>query len=260
MSLESLRILIVEDELLVAADLQEALERQGYEVPAAVRSGEAALQVLPAVRPDLVLLDINLRGQLTGIETAARIRAALPVPFIFLTGLADRATLDQALAEHPAAYLVKPFVERDLAIAIDLAVRNFRRAAASTDAGAAAEPIVAAAPGPATPAEPQLTADSVFVRHHGRHVRVAFDDILFIEAQGNYCRLVTRHGDYLVTVLLGQLLPRLPLPTLLRVHRSFALNLRHVTAFDELRAVVGGHDVPIGAAYRAELLRHLPTL
>ncbi|MCC3155627.1 response regulator [Hymenobacter sp. 15J16-1T3B] len=249
MSPEPLRILVVEDELLVAADLQEALERQGYEVPAAVRSGEAALQVLPAVRPDLVLLDINLRGQLTGIETAARIRAALPVPFIFLTGLADRATLDQALAEHPAAYLVKPFVERDLGIAIDLAVRNFRQAAEAPAAALAPEA-----------AEPQLTADSVFVRHQGRHVRVAFDDILFIEAQGNYCRLVTRGGEYLLTVLLGQLLPRLPLPTLLRVHRSFALNLRHVSAFDELRAVVGGHEVPIGAAYRAELLRHLPTL
>jgi DNA-binding LytR/AlgR family response regulator len=247
MSSGPLRILIVEDELLVAADLQEALERQGYEVPAAVRSGEAALQVLPAVAPDVVLLDINLKGALTGIETAARLRALRPVPFIFLSGLADRATLDQALAEHPAAYLVKPFVERDLAIAIDLAVRNFRQPAAD--------------PAPGLPAaEPQLTADSVFVRHQGRHVRVAYQDILFIEAQGNYCRLVTTGGEYLLTTLLGQLLPKLPLPGLLRVHRSFALNVRHVTAFDELRAVVGGYEVPISGAYRAELLRHLPTL
>ncbi|WP_400192365.1 response regulator [Hymenobacter sp. B81] len=251
MTAQPLRILIVEDELLVAADLQEALERAGYEVPLTVRSGEMALQVLASVAPDVVLLDINLKGALTGIDTAARIRAERPLPFIFLTGLADRATLDRALAEHPAAYLVKPFVERDLTIAIDLAVRNFGQ---SSPAQLAAPPRSE----PAATAEPQLTADSVFVRYQGRHVRVAYQDILFIEAQGNYCRLVTTGGEYLLTTLLGQLLPRLP--TLLRVHRSFALNVRHVAAFDELRAVVGRHEVPIGSAYRSQLLRHLPTL
>jgi len=248
----ALRILIVEDELLVAADLQDALERQGYEVPMAVRSGEVALRVLPEVQPDLVLLDINLKGALTGIETAARIRAWKPVPFIFLTGQSDRSTLDQALAQGPAAYLVKPFVERDLAIAVELALRNAQLPAN--------QPTAEPAPSDEATTDAEVVADGIFVRHQGRYVKVPFSDILFIEAQGNYCLLVTPGTRYMLTTLLGTLLSKLNRPGLLRVHRSFALNLAHVTAYDELRALVGGHEVPIGTSYRPELLRRLPTL
>lgn len=237
------RILIVEDELLVAADLQDSLERLGYEVPLAVRSGEMALQVLPQVQPDLVLLDISLKGALSGIDTAAGIRAWRPVPFIFLTGQADRATLDAALAQGPAAYMVKPFVERDLGIAVELALRN-----------------AALSPPNEPREEAEVVPDGVFVRHQGRYVKVAFQDILYIEAQGNYCLLVTSSTKYMLTSLLGALLERLARPELLRVHRSFALNLGHVTAYDELRAIVAGHEVPIGSSFRAGLLRHLPTL
>jgi DNA-binding LytR/AlgR family response regulator len=250
MTTPPLRILIVEDELLVAADLQDTLERQGYEVPMAVRSGEVALRVLSEVQPDLVLLDINLKGELSGIATAARIRAWRPVPFIFLTGQADRATLDQALAQGPAAYLVKPFVERDLSIAVELALRNARPAPAPPAPELRAPEL----------AEGEVVADGIFLRQQGRYVKVLFTDILFIEAQGNYCLLVTPTTKYMLTTLLGSLLSRLSRPSLLRVHRSFALNLIHLSAYDELKAVVGGHEVPIGTSYRALLLRHLPTL
>lgn len=250
------RVLVVEDELLVAADLQEALERLGYEVPVAVRSGELALQVLDTAAPDVVLLDINLRGTLDGVETAAAIRARRAVPIVFLTGLADRATLDRALAQHPAGYLVKPFVERDLGITLALALRN----GAAPPASAEPEPAIEAVTG-GEEGDAYSVADGVFIRHLGRHVKVPFADILFIEAQGNYCRFVTAGGEYLLTIVLKQLLDRLAQPALLRIHRSYVVNLAHVTGYDELRVLVAGkHELPLGQTYRAELLRRLTTL
>lgn len=269
-----LRILIVEDETLIAADLQDALERQGYDVPMTVRSGEMALDVFDAVRPDLVLLDINLKGQLTGIDVARALRQRRAVPFIFLSGLADRPTLDAALATAPAAYLVKPFVERDLAIAIELALTKSAAAlaapanpeapeanpeAADPSPAAAADPDPAAAPAP--PA--YVLADAVFVRENGRFVKVPLAEICVLEAQGNYCLLRTPERRYMLAVVLGHLLPALApaLPGLVRVHRSFAVNLAHVTAFDEGEVELGPKlRVPVGATYRAALLARLPLL
>jgi len=134
---------------------------------------------------------------------------------------------------------------RTLGIAVELALRN-------------------ATPPPPPSGEPreeaEVVPDGVFVRHQGRYVKAAFQDILYIEAQGNYCLLVTSSTKCMLTTLLGTLLERLARPELLRVHRSFALNLSHVTAYDELRAIVAGHEVPIGSSFRTGLLRHLPTL
>ncbi len=116
------RILIVEDEKLVADDLQETLQGLGYEVPAAVASGEEALEKVAETSPDLVLMDIRLAGSLDGVQTSDLIQSQLQIPIVYLTANADRATLERVKASHPFGYILKPFNEKILATTIDIAL------------------------------------------------------------------------------------------------------------------------------------------
>ena len=114
------RILIVEDQKLIAADLENTLRKLGYAVVASVSSGEEAVAAADAARPDLVLMDIRLRGDLDGVETAAAIRQRMDIPVIYLTAYADEQTIRRAKATSPFGYLVKPFNERELRAAIEV--------------------------------------------------------------------------------------------------------------------------------------------
>ena len=115
------RILVVEDERIVAEDIRENLERLGYEVPQAVASGEEAMRRAEEVRPDLVMMDIHLRGEMDGITAAGEINGRLAVPIIFLTAFADDSTLCRAKEAQPFGYLLKPFREKELHATIEVA-------------------------------------------------------------------------------------------------------------------------------------------
>jgi len=116
-----LRVLIVEDESLVALDLQERLILLGYEVGAVVDNGTDALLYARAMKFDLVLMDIRIRGETDGIQTAAALRETMDVPVVFLTAHSDEATLDRAGLSEPFGYLLKPFDERDLRATLQMA-------------------------------------------------------------------------------------------------------------------------------------------
>jgi signal transduction histidine kinase/CheY-like chemotaxis protein len=117
------KILVVEDEHLVALDIQLRLDRLGH-IPTVVYSGEEAIAVAADTRFDLVLMDIKLKGMLDGIDTAQQLRAAYDVPIIYLTAYADNQTLDRARATEPYGYVLKPFRERELKAAIDMALQR----------------------------------------------------------------------------------------------------------------------------------------
>ncbi|MBD2441576.1 ATP-binding protein [Nostoc sp. FACHB-110] len=120
--MNSVKILIVEDEQLVADDLRETLEHLGYIVPALVASGEEAITKAETLRPDLVLMDIRLEGKIDGIEASFAIQSRFNLPVVYLTANADRATLERAKASKPFGYIVKPFDERILATTIEIAL------------------------------------------------------------------------------------------------------------------------------------------
>ena len=115
-------ILIVEDEEVIALDMRMSLESIGYRVVDIVDTGKAALERAAALKPDLVLMDIRIRGEQDGIDVAARLREHMDVPVIFVTAFSDEATLERAKRVSPYGYIVKPFHERELRIAIELAL------------------------------------------------------------------------------------------------------------------------------------------
>jgi len=116
------RILIVEDEAIVACDLQSRLESFGYEVVGTAVSGEQAVKLAAETSPDLVLMDIQLRGQWDGIQVAEKLRAGNRVAIIFLSAHSTEDMLQRAKLTEPFAYLLKPYQERELKISIDVAM------------------------------------------------------------------------------------------------------------------------------------------
>ncbi len=116
------RILVVEDEAIVANDIRLTLEGFGYRPIGTLSSGEHAIQVAHAETPDLVLMDITLRGEMNGVQAAKLIQAQLDIPVVFLTAHADEATLQEAKLMGPYGYIVKPFEERELRTAVEIAL------------------------------------------------------------------------------------------------------------------------------------------
>ncbi|MCK5504067.1 MAG: response regulator [Thermodesulfovibrionia bacterium] len=108
------RILIVEDEGIVGLDLQRMLQNAGYYACEVVASGEKAIQKADADRPDLVLMDIFLQGELNGIEAAGQIRTRFNIPVIFITASTDKKLQEKALTTEPFGYITKPFMEENV--------------------------------------------------------------------------------------------------------------------------------------------------
>lgn len=120
-----LRILIVEDEAVTAADLQDELTAQGYEVTGVADTAAEALRLAEEGRPDIVLMDINIAGIVDGILTASGMRS-LEIPVIFLTAHYDRATLSRAKRVAPVGYITKPFEPQQLAVMIEIGIARHR--------------------------------------------------------------------------------------------------------------------------------------
>ena len=118
------RILIVEDEPLVAASLKRMLSKADYEIVAIAHRREIAIYELTHAKPDLVLLDINLGGEMHGIEVGELISAEHRLPFIYVTAYTDRKTIDAAKMTQPAGYIVKPFDEAEVLVNVEIALHN----------------------------------------------------------------------------------------------------------------------------------------
>lgn len=119
------RILIAEDENIIAKDLENTLIKLGYQVVGSVRSGEELLKKYAGTSPDLILMDINLKGKLSGIDVSRELRKSKEVPLIYLTALADSITLNEAKYTEPLGYIVKPFDEDTLRTSIEMGLYKF---------------------------------------------------------------------------------------------------------------------------------------
>ncbi|MCE5249053.1 response regulator [bacterium] len=116
------RILLVEDEILVAENMKRSFIRNGYEVPSIAVTGEEAIRFAGQDKPDLVLMDIVLTGQMDGIEAADKIRELYKIPVVFLTAYSDEETLKRAKITEPFGYLTKPCEERQMFITLEMAL------------------------------------------------------------------------------------------------------------------------------------------
>ena len=173
----SLRILIVEDDMIIAANIAMQLTKLGYDVIGIESRGEEALAHVKLNPPDLMLMDINLKGKLNGIETVKAIQLSCDIPVIYLTANSDEGTFSNAKSTHPYAFISKPFNQIDLERTVALVQEQL------APRKAIEKPLVA---------ELELMNDRIFIRHNGRMVKLLLDDILYIEADRNYCNIITQ--------------------------------------------------------------------
>ncbi len=120
------KILIVEDEMLISMEIKQKLRTMGYDVAGQAITGESAIQKAGETKPDLILMDIRLKGEMDGIAAAKRIMELYDIPIIFLTAHSDKATLERAIAVSPSGYLLKPFKERELMTNIEMSLHKHR--------------------------------------------------------------------------------------------------------------------------------------
>jgi CheY-like chemotaxis protein len=123
---QSVRVLIVEDEVLTARAIANSLANLGYAVIGFARSGEEAIELATQARPDVVLMDITLKGAMDGVSATQRIQTSLDIPVIYLTASSDAETVKRALYSNPYGYITKPFREKDLYDAVRNALERHR--------------------------------------------------------------------------------------------------------------------------------------
>jgi two-component system, response regulator PdtaR len=251
--MHTISILIVEDEAILAMDLAQRLTDLGYTVVDMVDNGPQALTRVQETPIDLVLFDINIMGEWDGIESARRLQLIQPIPFIFLTALTDGPTIERARQVSPSAYITKPFNDLNLRIAIDLAIHNFalRRPAA-----------VPSPPTLQTVNEAMLKNETLvlvkeyfFIKQNYRFVKFHLDDVVFLQSDGNYTDIVTREHKYTLREVMSKVVEKMQSPEIVRIHRSFAVNTRHIDSFSETEVLLGKHTLPIGRSYRDEFMR-----
>jgi CheY-like chemotaxis protein len=120
------QILIVEDEIIIAMDMQNSLKKKGYNAEAIAATGEDAIKKTEELHPDLVLMDIKLKGEVDGIEAAREIRERLKIPVAFITAYADESTIKRARETQPIGILLKPFRERELQSFVEMMLDKSR--------------------------------------------------------------------------------------------------------------------------------------
>lgn len=243
-------LLIVEDEPIIAKDLAYTIEDLGYAVAASCSTYHAALDALRHSLPDLVLCDIDLgQREWDGIRLAQEIRRLYDLPIIFLTALSDSDTIQRAIAAAPEAYLAKPFEERSLYAAIELAISKFAAAKdpAPSFASLAPEPL-------------PFIGGCFFIKDKKRLVKLRAEDILWVRADGAYSLIATPSQQHLVSTNLGAIEEKLRALPFMRVHRSHLVNFLHIEAIEEDFISIGTERIPLGKSHREEFYRRLQQL
>ena len=122
--MEKYKVLIIEDELIIAEDIKDILEHASYEVIGMAASGKEAIELLSEVMPDILLVDVSIKGNMDGIQLANVIREQYNLPFIYITSYTNKSVLERAKLTKPYGYIVKPYKEQDVLIAVELALSN----------------------------------------------------------------------------------------------------------------------------------------
>ncbi len=239
------RILIVEDDMIIAANLSMHLTSLGYDVTGIETRGEEALVHTKVNTPDVILMDIQLKGHLDGIETASLIQKELNIPIIFLTANSDDATFAKAKAANPYAFIAKPFNKLDLDRTIALAMQHhqmYQPPPVEREAG------------------PEILGDRIFVRFNGKLVKILIAHIQYIEADRNYCNIFTENGNFLVVSPLKIIEEKLQSSHFVRVHRSYMVNITRLDVVGEEYVEINKKAIPVSKSYKDLLMSRIQTL
>jgi DNA-binding LytR/AlgR family response regulator len=180
-------ILIVEDEAIVASDIQYSLQKLGFFVTGVAASGELALSMIKSSQPDLILMDIMLQGKLSGLDTAELIMKTYSIPIIFLTAYVDEVTLSRAKKCEPFGYIIKPFKEIQLQTAIEMALYKFKKEDDLIKERNLLYSIMD---------NSKIMNDMLFIKSENKIVKIKLADIYFIHADQSEVVIYTNNSEF----------------------------------------------------------------
>jgi two-component system response regulator LytT len=246
-------ILIVEDESIVAKDIAQSLKKLGYNVIETASSGEAAVIIAGEKKPDLVLMDIMLKGEMSGIDAANFIHEKNNIPVIFLTAYADESTLSKAKISEPYGYIIKPFKEIDLHSNIEMALYKHQKAIELKKERDFLFSLVENQEG---------TPDILFIKSNSKLVKVQTKDIFYVEALKDYVIVNTLNARYTIHSTMKEIEQKLPSKEFVRVHRSFIVRIDKIISIEQPYLIIEHEKkpIPIGGSHKEELMNRLNLL
>lgn len=228
--MKNYKILIVEDEIIIADTLKRYLTKGGHQVVGNAISYQEAESIYIKKQPDLVLLDIRLSGSKTGIDVACFIQKQTdPKPFIFLSSQLDSRSVNSAKETFPAGYLSKPIQKDSLNTSIEIAMHNFQN---------------------------QRKKEPVISLNNGiKNYCIPCTEILFLEADHIYVKVHTKsYGVIIQRGTLKEMLDLLPEEKFIQTHRSFVVNLDMVNYWDNQSLLIENTSIPLSRSRRKEVL------
>jgi len=248
----AINILVTEDEIIVRKDIERCLTQLGYNIIATADNGKDAISLALKHKPDICLMDIKIKGDMSGIEAAQEIKSNIDVPVIFLTAFADEDTLSKAKLAEPHGYILKPFKEADIQTAIEMALHKYSKEKELKQETDFLRNL----------AEHNSEADFIFVKNRSRLMHVKKDDLLFIEALKDYVVIHTSKESYTIHSTMKEIERKLSDSVFMRVHRSYIINLNAIESIKYSNITIVGMDkeIPIGGSYKDALASKINLL
>lgn len=240
--MNEIRVGIIEDEMIIAEDLRDILESNSFHVCGVAKNYNKAIELIDNTQPDIVLLDIKIKGEQDGIDLAHKIRDDYNIPFVFVSSHSDPQTIKRATEVHPYGYLVKPFEDKDVLVAIEVALSNFKSEQIKSED------------------EPMLLSDALFVRTNNLSVKIPLSEIRYIKADGNYSQIQTQDKSYVLRSTLKDIESKLDQNKFYRTHKSFIVNLDQMSAINSEYVVVNEEKLPIGRDRLQHLMERINKL
>ncbi|WP_037319067.1 response regulator transcription factor [Salegentibacter sp. Hel_I_6] len=221
--MSSIKIYILEDEIITQELLKQTLEDLDFKICGMATNAETALIEIHQLKPDIAILDIRVEGLKTGVWLGNQ----LDIPIIYLTAFNDEETIKKAIATKPTSYLVKPFNNKDLYIAVELAVSKINNKA------------------------------QIIVRDKNRKIILSEEQILFAKKEDQYLILHLKDSEKLIRSSIKDFLEQMNSSSFIQVHRSFVINKNCVTAFNTKEIIINNSSIPISKTYAKEILEEI---
>lgn len=223
------KILVVEDELELGQNIQDLLVHLGYEVSAIIDNGRDVLAFLKDKKPDLILMDIQLKGNIDGISLCQKIKLLYDIPVVYLTAFSDITFLDRITTHQYEGYLLKPFTLEELKSAVYLGLSKKNNKSSKSN------------------------KNIITIKDKGFTIPLALSDVLFFQADGLYTKIQTKSKSYLVRDILKDLVDPLLGSRFIRVHKSYVVNIQEISSFNSKEIHIHDYVIPIRRGFYKEI-------
>lgn len=229
--MQEIKVLIVEDEVLIAEDLKDLLLSFDVKAIEMAHSLESGIFMLKTFKPDIALLDIRMEGELDGLKIAEHINTNSNIPFIFITSHSDLETIRKIVQLKPAGYITKPFKRSDVFACINLVNTSTAK-----------------------------TRNKILIKDGHKTAVFEWDEIDYIEGEGNYINIYAGSRKVVARQSMDSIMNELDFETYYKIHRSYIINLKKVLKFTKKEVFIGSITIPVSRTLQEDFESRMSAL